>query len=67
MRQYRSNFSKVIEISVTLLVSSILLIRFMHYVGQKIFGNGSDLDHILIESALLYKLVNTVDLRSVHE
>ena len=67
MKQYRGNFTKVIEISVTLLVSSILLIRFMHYVGQKIFGNGSDLDHILTESALLYKLLNTVDLLSAHE
>ena len=67
MKQYRGNFTKVIEISVTLLVSSILLIRFMHYVGQKIFGNGSDVDHVLIESALLYKLLNTVDLLSAHE
>ena len=39
----------------------------MHYVGQKIFGNGSDLDHVLIESALWYKLRNTVDVLSAHE
>ena len=71
MGLYWGYFIKVIEDLVTIMVSNVLAIPCVNYVGQKFKNvfvqNGSDLAHILVESNLLHKPLNTVDILPVSQ
>ena len=64
---YWGHFTKVMEGLVTLLVSNVVVIHCLHYVGQKLKRFLYGMFPILVEGNLLHKSLNTTDLLSVDE